>query len=145
MTITGGTALPKEEIDRMVQEAEKFAEEDRRRREVAEARNLGDNLVYQTEKSLTEYGDRLPDADKSAIASAVDELKEALKGEDAPRIKSASEGLMQVSHKLAEQIYAQQQGPEAASAGEGGGAASDEEVVDAEIVEEGDAGKEETG
>jgi molecular chaperone DnaK len=147
MTITGQTALPKEDIERMMREAEQFADEDKRRREVAEARNLGDNLVYQTEKSLTEYGDKLDESDRSSISSAVDELKEALKGEDVEKIKSASDALMQASHKLAEQVYAQQQ--QASSGGSAGAsqeqASSDEEVVDAEIVDEGDQGKEETG
>jgi molecular chaperone DnaK len=147
MTITGQTALPKDDIERMMKEAEQFADEDKRRREVAEARNLGDNLVYQTDKSLTEYGDKLSESDRSAISSSVDELKEALKGEDVERIKSASDALMQASHKLAEQVYAQSQ--QASSGGSGGAssesASSDEEVVDAEIVDEGDQGKEETG
>jgi molecular chaperone DnaK len=148
MTITGQTALPKDDIERMMKEAEQFADEDRRRREVAEARNLGDNLVYQTEKSLTDYGDKLDESDRSSIGSAVDELKEALKGEDVEKIKAASDALMQASHKLAEQVYAQQQ-QQATSGGSAGGpqeqASSDEEVVDAEIVDEGDQGKEETG
>ncbi|MGH2707790.1 MAG: molecular chaperone DnaK, partial [Actinomycetota bacterium] len=98
MTITGGTALPRDEIDRMVKEAESFAEEDRRRREVAEARNMADNLAYQTEKSLKEHGSKLSEADRSAIESALSEVKEALKGEDADRIRSASEALGQASH-----------------------------------------------
>jgi molecular chaperone DnaK len=147
MTITGQTALPKEDIERMMREAEQFSEEDRRRKEVAEARNLGDNLVYQTEKSLGELGDKLSDEDRQSIQSATDELKEALKGEDTDRIKKASDALMQASHKLAEQVYAQQS-QQPASGGSGGaepGSSSDEEVVDAEIVDEGDQGKEETG
>ncbi len=144
MTITGGTALPRDEIDRMVKEAESFAEEDRRRREVAEARNMADNLAYQTEKSLKEYGSKLSEADRSAITSALSEVKEALKGEDANRIRSASEALGQASHKLAEQIYAgAQQGAAGSPAGggPGGGGSADDDVVDAEIVEEGEGGR----
>ncbi|MGH2688062.1 MAG: Hsp70 family protein, partial [Actinomycetota bacterium] len=137
MTITGGTALPKEEMERMMREAEQFAEEDRSRRELAEARNLADNLVYQSEKSLKEYGDKLSTSDRASIETSIEDLKEALKTDDLARIKAATESLTQSSHKLAQQVYAQSQ---AASAGGAGGAAAgggDEEVVDAEIVEEG--------
>jgi molecular chaperone DnaK len=143
MTITGGTALPKDEMDRMMREAEQFAEEDRRRREVAEARNQADNLVYQTERSLKEYGDKLSTSDRASIETNLEDLKEALKTDDLARIRSATESLTQSSHKLAQQVYAQSQ---AASAGGSGGASSggstsssgaDDDVVDAEIVEEG--------
>ena len=139
MTITGGTALPKEEIDRMVADAEKFAEEDRKRRELAEARNMADNLVYQTEKSLGEFGDKLGEEERSSITSAVQEVKDAISGEDVEQIKKTSDALMQASHKLAEQVYAQSAQPTS-----GGSAAEepqpgDEEVVDAEIVEEGES------
>jgi molecular chaperone DnaK len=138
MTITGGTALPRDEMERMMREAEQFAEEDRRRREVAEARNLADNLVYQTERSLKEYGDKLSSSDRASIETNVEDLKEALKTDDLARIKEATDSLTQSSHKLAQQVYAQSQ---AASAGGSGGAAEsggggDEDVVDAEIVEE---------
>ncbi len=140
MTITGGTALPRDEIDRMMREAEQYAEEDRKRRELAEAKNMGDNLVYQTEKTMKEHGSKLGDPDRTAIENAIADLKKALEGEDADRIKSASEALTQASHKLAEQIYAASQ--QAAAGGGGaaasaGGGTSDDEVVDAEIVEEG--------
>lgn len=133
MTITGGSALPKEEIERMMKDADKFAAEDAQRREVAEARNLADNLVYQTEKSLKEYGDKLTDDDKTQIESGLTELKEALGTEDLDRIKSASEKLNEASHKLAEQIYAQSNQTEGATQAT---ATSDDDVVDAEIVEE---------
>ncbi|HVE75362.1 MAG TPA: molecular chaperone DnaK [Actinomycetota bacterium] len=135
MTITGGSALPKEEIDRMMQDAEQFANEDKQRREMAEARNMADNLVYQTEKSLTTYGDKLTDDDRKSVESAIADLKTALEGEDLDRIKSASEALTTASHKLAEQVYAAQnpqQDGEAADTGQ----PSDDDVVDAEIVEE---------
>ena len=141
MTITGGTALPKEEIERMVADAEKFAEEDHRRRELAEARNMADNLVYQTEKSLKDFGDKLSEDEKKSIESSVQEVKDAMAGEDVDQLKKASDALMQASHKLAEQVYAQSQQP--TSGGQGTGeeeqTASDEEVVDAEIVEEGES------
>ena len=118
----------------MMKEAEKFAAEDAQRREMAEARNLGDNLVYQTDKSLKEYGEKLTDGDKVQIEAGVTELKEALGTEDLERIKSATEKLNESSHKLAEQIYAQSN-PTDGSATQGA-AQSDDDVVDAEIVEE---------
>ena len=138
MTITGGSALPKEEIEKMMREAEQYANEDQVRREAAEARNMGDNLVYQTEKTLKEHGDKVSDDDRKAIEAAVEELKDALKGEDTEKIKSASEALSEASHKLAEAIYSKAQtsggtpNPDDAAASD-----SDDEVVDAEIVEEG--------
>jgi molecular chaperone DnaK len=136
MTITGGSALPKEEIDRMMREAERYANEDQARREMAEARNQADNLIYQTDKTMKEYGGKLAEDDRKNIESAMDELKEALKGEDVNRIKSASEALATASHKLAEQIYATSN--QASSGGTGTtGAGSEDDVVDAEIVEEG--------
>jgi molecular chaperone DnaK len=142
MTITGGSALPKDEIDRMMREAEQYANEDQKRREMAEAKNMGDNLVYQTEKTMKEYGDKLAVADRGAIEEAVERLKKALAGDDVEEIKSASEVLTQASHKLAEQIYASSQSAAGAAAsagasGAGAGGSSDDDVVDAEIVEEG--------
>jgi molecular chaperone DnaK len=139
MTITGGTALPREEMERMMREAEQFAEEDRKRRDIAEARNLADNLVYQTERSLKEYGDKLSGSDRASIDTAVDDLKEALKTDDLARIKAATESLTESSHKLAQQVYAQSQGSSAGGSGRGAasGGGGDEDVVDAEIVEEG--------
>jgi Molecular chaperone len=137
MTITGGTALPKEEIDRMVRDAEKFAEEDRRRRELAEARNMADNLAYQTDRTLKEHGSKLPEADRSAVESALGEVREAIKTEDTARIKSATEGLVQASHKLAEQMYGSAQQAQAGGGGASQAQAGESDVVDAEIVEEG--------
>ncbi|MBW3588021.1 MAG: molecular chaperone DnaK [Actinobacteria bacterium] len=136
MTITGGTALPKDEIDRMVADAEKFAEEDRKRRELAEARNMADNLVYQTEKSLGEFGDKLGEEEKNSITSAVQEVKDAVSGEDVDQIKKTSDALMQASHKLAEQVYAQSAQPTSGGSAAEESQPGDEEVVDAEIVEE---------
>jgi molecular chaperone DnaK len=139
MTITGGSALPKDDIERMMREAEQFANEDQQRREMAEARNMGDNLVYQTEKSLKEHSAKLAEGDRKAIEDAIEELKKALPGEDLARIRSATETLTQASHKLAEQIYAQgaQTSGQGAQAAASSGGASDDDVVDAEIVEEG--------
>ncbi|HEX2054419.1 MAG TPA: molecular chaperone DnaK, partial [Actinomycetota bacterium] len=120
MTITGGSALPKDEVERMMREAEQFAAEDAKRREMAEARNMADNLLYQTEKTAKEHGDKLAAADKEALDNAMDELREALKGEDVDRIRTASDTLTKASHKLAEQIYAtnaQSSGGAASAAG----------------------------
>jgi molecular chaperone DnaK len=144
MTITGGTALPKEDIDRMVHEAEQYAEDDRRRREAAEAKNRAEQLVYQTEKSLKDYGDKISDEDRSSVESALTNLKEKLAGDDTVAITSATEALQQASYKLAEAVYAQAQpGPGQAQAGttttaDQGTTQGDGDVVDAEIIDEGD-------
>ena len=144
MTITGGTALPKDDIDRMVREAEQYAEDDRRRREAAEAKNRAEQLVYQTEKSLTDYGDKISDEDRSSVESALTNLKEKLAGDDTVAITSATEALQQASYKLAEAVYAQAQpGPGQAQAGttttaDQGTTQGDGDVVDAEIIDEGD-------
>ena len=148
MTITGGTALDKGEIDRMMKEAEAHAEEDRQRREAAEVRNNADALVYQTEKLLKDQADKVTDDDKAKITSALDELKEALKGEDVEAIRAKHEALIQASQEFAQRLYqaAQQQQAAAGGAGGAGGATgeagasppSDDEVADAEIVDEGE-------
>jgi molecular chaperone DnaK len=149
MTITGGTALGKDEIDRMVKEAETFAEEDHRRREAAEARNTADQLTYQVDKALVEYGDKVPADDREALTKANDELKEALKGDDVEKIRSATDALMQAFQKIGQAMYAQQQasaaGEAGAAAAAGGGTGSsgeapsdgDGDVVEGEIVDEG--------
>jgi molecular chaperone DnaK len=142
MTITGGTALPKEDIDRMMQEAEKFAEEDRTRREAAEARNTADNLAYQAEKTLGEVGDKVPQADREAVEKAVADVKEALKGDDVERIKSTTDTLMQAFQKVGQAVYAQQQAQQQTASGGGDGQegpSGGEDVVEGEVVDEGGA------
>jgi molecular chaperone DnaK len=129
MTITGSTALAEDEIGRMIKEAEAHAEEDKRRREEAEIRNNGDNLAYSTEKSLKEIGDKISAAERESIEKAIAEVKEALKGSDIERVKQATEALLQASHRLAEEIYAQQK-----AGGTEGGAG--DEPVEGEIVDE---------
>jgi len=136
MTITGGSALPKDEVARMMREAEQFASEDQSRREMAEARNQADNLLYQTEKTLKEHGEKLAEQDRKNIEDAIEELKQALTGEDLNRIKTASESLSTASHKLAEQIYSSANTESSGGAGTSDGG-SEDDVVDAEIVEEG--------
>ncbi len=144
MTITGGTALSKDDIDRMVQDAEKFAAEDHQRREAAEARNAGDQLTYQVDKSLEEWGDKVPEADRAELKSLSDELKEALKGEDIEKIKAGTDALMRRFQGVGQAMYEQVQAgaaqqAAAAGGGEAGSPAGDEDVVEGEIVDEGGA------
>jgi molecular chaperone DnaK len=148
MTITGGTALSKEEIDRMMKEAEAHADEDRQRREEAEVRNNADSLVFQTEKLLKEQAEKVSDDDRQKIESALKELKDALAGTDVDAVKRAHEALIAASQEFAQRLYqeaAQTQNAEAAGAdaggagpNAGGGARtpSDDEVADAEIVDD---------
>jgi molecular chaperone DnaK len=142
MVITGGSALPKDDIERMVRDAEQYAEEDRRRREEAEVRNQADTLAYSTEKFLRENDDKVPADLKSEVEAAVAEVKKNLEGTDVDAIRTSAEKLAQVSQKMGAAMYAQQ--PEgAAQAGDAGptadaqeGAQQDDEVVDAEIVDD---------
>ncbi|MFE2366242.1 molecular chaperone DnaK [Streptomyces virginiae] len=121
MTVTGGSSLGKDEVDRMRQEAEQYADEDLRRKEAAESRNQGEQLVYQTEKFVKDNEDKVPAEVKTEVESAVAELKEKLKGEDTGEIRSATEKLAAVSQKLGQAIYADAQ----AAQGAAGGAAGD--------------------
>jgi molecular chaperone DnaK len=142
MTITGGTALPKEDIDRMMQDAEKFAEEDRSRREAAEARNNADNLAYQAEKTLSELGDKVEQPDRDSVEKAVSDVREALKGEDIEKIRATTDVLMQEFQKVGQAVYARQQAEQQASSGAGGGEEQPpggEDVVEGEVVDEGGA------
>ncbi|MBX6370654.1 MAG: molecular chaperone DnaK [Acidothermus sp.] len=143
MTITGGSALPKEEIERMMRDAEAHAEEDRRRREEAEARNQADTLVYQTEKFLRENADKVPAAEKASVETAIANVKKAMEGSDVAALRSATEQLAAESQKLGAAMYAATQAAAGAtSAGTSqsaaGSTSGDEEVVDAEIVDEGE-------
>jgi molecular chaperone DnaK len=137
MTITGGTALPREEIDRMVKEAEQFAEEDRRRREAAETRNDADNLAYAAEKQLNEWGDKVSGEQREQVKKDVDELREALKGDDTERIRKAADQLMQ-SFQAAGMGVHQQAQQQAASGGGGSesGPVGGDDVVEGEVVDE---------
>ncbi|MGY1916795.1 molecular chaperone DnaK [Blastococcus sp. SYSU DS0973] len=142
MTITGGSALPKEDIERMMKDAEAHAEEDKRRREEAETRNLAESLQYQTEKFLAENGDKIPAEKKDELGEALTELRSALGGSDIEAIKSAQEKVARVSQEVGGALYAQQSeaaggapGAEAGAA-EGGATTNDDDVVDAEIVDE---------
>ena len=130
MTITGGSSLPKEDIERMVREAEEHAAEDKKRREEQETRNSAEQLVYQTEKLMKDNDDKLPEDVKSSVQTDVDALKSALAGEDFDAVKTAFDTLVQSQQKLGEEIYKQQ--PEGEAAPE----ASAEDVVDAEVVDD---------
>ena len=142
ITISGSTALDENEIQKMVQDAETHATEDKKKKEEADIRNNADNLVYSTEKSLRDVGDKLSAEDRGKIEAAVSETKEALKGTDIEKIRATTESLMQASHKLAEQVYAAQA---TQTQGQAGGQPKEgEKVVDAEVTEEKDENSEET-
>jgi molecular chaperone DnaK len=141
ITITASSGLTEDEIKKMTQDAEDHADEDHRRREEAETRNRADELVYTTEKSLRELGEKVDASEKAKIESAIGEVKEALKGSDVQAIKTSMENLVQASHKLAEQVYAQASAAEGApGAGEAetGSPAGEDEVIDAdyEVMDE---------
>ncbi|MFZ2040950.1 MAG: molecular chaperone DnaK [Desulfobacterales bacterium] len=141
--ITASSGLSKEEIDRLVKDAEIHADEDHKRREVVEARNHADALIYSTEKSIKDLGAKVDDATKAKVEEAVAALKKAMEGEDITEIKRLSEELTQTSHKLAEAIYQQAskgegpggQGPGAGAGAGGPSAAADDDVVDADFEE----------
>ena len=135
MTITGQSSLDKDAIDQMIKDAESHAEDDRRRKEEVEVRNTADTLVYQTEKVLSEQGDKLDDADKADAEAAIVSLKEQLAGEDLEAIKSGTETLMTASQALSQKLYEASSQADA-GAQSGAGEVNDDEVVDAEIVDE---------
>ena len=149
MQITGGSALGKDDINRMVQEAEAHAEEDRKRREGVELRNEADNLVFRTEKLISENEDKITDDVKQPVVDAIAEVKTALEGEDNDAVKAAVDKLNTTSAALGQAMYAAaqaQQAPSEAGApsdnAEGNGSsASDDDVVDAEIVDDETSGE----
>jgi molecular chaperone DnaK len=147
ITITASSGLSKDEVDRMMKDAEAHAEEDKKRREEIETRNRADQSVYAAEKTLGEMGDKLPAADKAALQEAIDKLKTAVNANDGAQMTAAMEGLTQAQHKAAEALYKNagaaggaQSGPDAGPSAEAGaagaGAPKDGEVIDAEVVEE---------
>jgi len=142
MTITGGTALPRDEIDRMIKDAESHASAEHKRREEAEARNQADNAIYAVEKSLKEAGDKVSADDKQNIESKLETARDALKGGDVDKVKKATEELLEASHQLAQHAYAQAQAAEDQASGAAGagdqGAAEADDVVEGEVVDEGE-------
>ncbi|MFD0267490.1 Hsp70 family protein, partial [Streptomyces sp. NPDC127106] len=138
MTVTGGSSLPKDDIQRMVREAEQHAEEDRRRKEEAETRNRAEQLVYQTEKLLRDNEAKIPADLKTETETAIADLKEKLKGQDTAAIRTATERAANAAQKIGTALY----DAPGAAAGDGGSASdaassgTDEEVVDAEIIDD---------
>ena len=139
MTISGGSGLPKDEIDRMVKEAEAHAAEDKKRREEAETRNSAEQLVYSTEKLLADNDEKLSDDVKTEVKSAVDDLKKALEGDDLAEVTAKQTALVTASQKIGEALYsANQQAPagDQPAADAGASSTADDDVVDAEIVDD---------
>ena len=150
MTITGGSGLPKDEIDRMVKEAESHEAEDKKRREDAETRNQAESFAYQTEKLVSDNKDKLSDDTAKEVTDKVNALKEALKGDDIEAVKSAQSELMASAQKIGQQLYSQQPADQAQAAGgtgasgtgssaagsDSGSNGSDDDVVDAEVVDD---------
>ncbi len=146
ITITGHSGLDEKEIDRMVKDADAHSEDDKRRREVVEAKNQADQMVYSLEKLLRENKDRIPEADAESVRAEVENTKKAMESDDLERIKSAVEALSRASHKLTEAIYQQAgAGRQQEAAGNQGGQSSgqsgpaggdEEEVIDAEVVDD---------
>ena len=150
MTITGGSGLPKDEIDRMVKEAESHEAEDKKRREDAETRNQAESFAYQTEKLVSDNKDKLSDDTAKEVTDKVNALKEALKGDDIEAVKSAQSELMASAQKIGQQLYSQQPADQAQAADGTGasdagssaagsnseGNSSDDDVVDAEVVDD---------
>ena len=143
MTITGGSALPKDDIERMMRDAQDHADEDRQRRQDAEVRNLAEALQWQTEKFLAESGDKLPQSAKDEVNEGLSDLRGALGGSDIERIKSAHEKLAAAAQKAGTMLYNTTTPPTGGAGagdapGAGGAAAGGEDVVDAEVVDEDD-------
>jgi molecular chaperone DnaK len=146
ITITASTNLAEGDVERMVREAKQHEAEDRRKRELIDARNTADSVVYQTEKALRELGDKVPASDRGTIESKIDELKNAMPGEDIQRIRGLIEEVQQASYALGQQMYAQQEAPgagpqgatgygPAADSGGNGRSASDEDVIEGEFTD----------
>lgn len=146
ITITASSGLSEEEIERMVKEAQKYAEEDKKLKELAEARNQADSLIYSTEKTLRELGDKVDSSTKDKVDKAIQELKEATSGSDISKIKSASEKLSSILHEVSTKLYEQVRREHSDSGGqaraEGAGGKKQDDVVDADYeVVDGDEGK----
>jgi molecular chaperone DnaK len=142
--IKGGSGLAEQEVEQMVKDAEAHAEEDRRQRELAEARNLAENAAYQAEKQLGEMGDKVESSAREEIEKAIADVRGVLSSENVEEIKAKTDALQAAFHKVSEQIYqaaaeqqaaAQPAGGDGASA-DGGPAEAEEEVVDAEVVDD---------
>jgi molecular chaperone DnaK len=135
--IKGGSGLDEAEVEQMIKDAETHAGEDRRQRELAEARNVAENAAYQAEKQLEELGDKIDESSKSEIEAAIKEVRESLESDDAEQLKAKTDALQGAFHRVSEQVYqaAQEQAPSGDGAS-GDGASAEEEVVDAEVVDD---------
>ncbi|MGZ5334694.1 MAG: molecular chaperone DnaK [Solirubrobacterales bacterium] len=138
--IKSGSGLDESEVEQMIKDAESHADEDRRQRELAEARNVGENAAYQAEKQLEELGDKVDGTAKSEIETAIKDVRDSLDGDDADAIRSKTDALQAAFHKVSEQVYQQaaeeQQGAPAGDGASANGAGTEEEVVDAEVVDD---------
>jgi molecular chaperone DnaK len=136
--IKGGSGLDETEVEQMIKDAESHADEDRRQRELAEARNVAENAAYQAEKQLSELGDKVDSSAKEEIEAAIKDVRDSLGSEDASEIKAKSDALQAAFQKVSEQIYAAAAQEQAAASGDGAAqnGADDEEVVDAEVVDD---------
>jgi molecular chaperone DnaK len=149
--ITASSGLAEDEIERMVKDAQSHEAEDHKKRELAEARNEADSLVYSVEKSLTELGDKVPEAERTDIKEKIDALRQAMEGDDVDAVKNATQALTEVSHRLAEEVYKKTSAEQQAASGGGEGgpgapgpeakAEGEEDVVDADFEEVGDEKK----
>ena len=141
ITITASTNLSKSDVERKVQEARQHEAEDQRRRQLIEARNAADSLVYQTEKGLAELGDRVPATDRQSIEETIADLRKAMESEDTAQMETLSERLQQASHAMSQQANAQKQAPPAGNGrgpdgrNEQPGSSVDDEVVEGEFFE----------
>jgi len=135
--LKGGSGLDEAEVEQMIKDAETHADEDRRQRDLAEARNVAENAAYQAEKQLEELGDKVDESSKTEIEAAIKEVRESLESDDAEQIKAKTDALQAAFHKVSEQVYeaAQEQAPSGDGAS-GNGASTEEEVVDAEVVDD---------
>lgn len=140
MTITGQSAIPRDDIDRMIRDAEAHADEDRRRKEEADARNTADTVVYQAEKLVRDNGDKLSPEIKARLEEAQGEVRSALEGTDTPAIQTATDNLMRVSQEAGQALYAagaqEQAGAQTTGGFTGEGATAEDDIVDAEIVDD---------
>jgi len=148
MTITASSGLSKEEVDRMMREAESHSDEDKKRREEIEVRNRADQAIYTAERMLKDAGDKIPISDKNAIENAMGELKKAIESNDTAAMSKSMDELMQAQHKASEALYKNQPADagaagatDASGAGDAGGSQSsgskaDGDVIDAEVVED---------
>lgn len=136
MTITGGSGLAKDEIDRMVKDAEAHAEEDKKRREEAELRNTAEQTAYAIEKVMKDEAEKISDETATAVKADLDALKEALNGDDIAAVRAGLDKLNESSMKIGQEVYAAAQAEQAAAGAAAESGAADDDVIDAEIIDD---------